>query len=77
MSNSRLEPLAALGMIVTETMAIAISGIIKVVSIDDGFDITLVNGEVISLRHSDAEIFEKQVTELSLFLRRKASGLVM
>lgn len=64
MSNERMAHFATLGMIVLPTRAIAIQGITMITETIDGYDLLLINGEVVELRGEEAEIFSTQTQNL-------------
>lgn len=65
MSNERLVHFAAFGMIVLPSRAIAIQGITMITETIDGYDLLLINGEVVELRGGEAEMFSTQTQNLS------------
>lgn len=69
MFNKKLEPLSALGMIITTNQAISLGSIAVVTHVEDGYDIELTNGSKIQLSGQNAIEFDAQLEAISQGIR--------
>lgn len=63
--NERMAHFAAFGMIILPSRALALQGITMISEVIDGFDLLLINGEVIELRGEEATMFSTQTQNLA------------
>ena len=72
--NERMAHFAAFGMIVLPSRALALQSISMITESIDGFDLLLINGEVVELRGEEATTFHNQTQSLARQIMFAGSG---